>query len=166
MISISFLHKIKNKSDNIDRLNKLKEALFKAKNDLDKDKKKLFMNKISKIYICKKINDNLINICNKYQQRIKQIVGKDFFNKLIEIKLKNSIFNYNNKLTSTKKPKLTKLKFVKKCHDINDDKNKIITDKLAPMRKILPSLINYINNKIRRRKEEAFEKIKKELINK
>ena len=34
------------------------------------------------------------------------------------------------------------------------------------MRNILPSLINYLNNKIRRRKEEAYEKIKKELINK
>ena len=34
------------------------------------------------------------------------------------------------------------------------------------MRKVLPSLINYINNKIKRRKEEAFEKIKQDLINK
>ena len=42
------------------------------------------MNKISKIYICKKINDNLINGCNKYQQRIKQLVDKDFLNKLFE----------------------------------------------------------------------------------
>ena len=164
--AISFLNKIKNKSDNIDKLNQLKQALLKAKNDLDKDKKKLFMNKISKIYICKKINDNLINGCNKYQQRIKQLLAKDFLNKLLEIKAKNSIFIYNNELSSEKKAKLIKLKFTKKFHDKNDDKNKIISDKLAPMRNILPSLINYLNNKIRRRKEEAYEKIKKELINK
>ena len=32
------------------------------------------------------------------------------------------------------------------------------------MKKVLPSSINYINNKIKKRNEEAFEKIKQYLI--
>ena len=161
-----FLQKIKKKSENVDKFNKLKEALLKAKDDLDKNKKKLFMDKIAKIYYYNTINNNLINGCNKYDQRLKQIYGKEFFNKLLEIKAKNLAFNYNNELESTKKPKITKLKFKKECSDPNNYKDKIISDKNAPMKKILPSLINYLNDKLKRRNEETFEKIKKESINK
>ena len=161
-----FLQKIKKKSENVEKFNKLKEALLKAKDDLDKNKKKLFMEKIAKIYYYNTIKNNLINGCNKYDQRLKQIYGKEFFNKLLEIKAKNLAFNYNNELESTKKPKITKLKFKKECSDPNNYKDKIISDKNAPMKKILPSLINYLNDKIKRRNEETFEKIKKESINK
>ena len=159
----AFLQKIKEKANNVDRFNKLKEAILNTKNDLDKNQKKLFLDKIYKIYFYSKLNNNLINGCNKYQQRIKQISAKELFDKLQDIKRINSAFNYINELESTKKPKTTKLKFKISC-DGNKRKDKLISDKNAPMIKILQSLIQYINNKIKRRKEEAFEKIKKELI--
>jgi hypothetical protein len=111
------------------------------------------MDKIAKIYYYNTIKNNLINGCNKYNQRLKQIYGKEFLNKLLEIKAKNLAFNYNNELESTKKPKITKLKFKKECSDPNNYKDKIISDKNAPMKKILPSLINYLNDKIKRRNE-------------
>ena len=160
-----FLQKIKNKSDNINKLDKLKGALLKAKNELDKKDKKKALNKIYKIYFYNKINNNLLKTCDKYQQRIKNNLGRDFIDKLKQIKTNKSAFNYNNELYLTSKPKTTKLKFKKIC-DLKNNKDKIISDKNAPMRKVLPSLINYLNNKIRRRKEDAFEKIKKDLISK
>ena len=161
----AFIKKIKDKADGVDKFNKLKDALLVAQKDLDKNKKKLFMNKIFKIYFYTKLNNNLINSCNKYQQRLKQIYGKEFFDKLQEIKAINSAFNYNNELVSSNKPKIIKLKF-KRSYDKNKEKEKIISDKNAPMRKLLPSIINYIDNKIKKRKEEAYQKIKKELISK
>ena len=122
------------------------------------------MEKIAKIYFYNTINNNLIKGCNKYDQRLKQIYGKEFLNKLLDIKAKNLAFTYNNELESTKKPKLTKLKFKKECLDKNLNKDKIISDRNAPMKKVLPSLINYLNDKIKQRKEETYEKIKKQLI--
>ena len=41
------------------------------------------MEKIAKIYFYNTINNNLINGCNKYDQRLKQIYGEEFFNKLL-----------------------------------------------------------------------------------
>ena len=161
-----FLKKIKDKSDNINKLDKLKCALLKTKDEIDKIDKKKALDKIYKIYFYNKIKNNLLKTCDKYQQRIKNILGREFLDKLQEIKTSKSAFNYNNELYLTSKPKTTKLKFKKICDLNHNNKDKIISDKNAPMRKVLPSLINYINNKIKRRKEEAFEKIKQDLINK
>ena len=161
-----FLKKIKDKSDNINKLDKLKCALLKTKDEINKIDKKKALDKIYKIYFYNKIKNNLLNTCDKYQQRIKNILGREFLDKLQEIKTSKLAFNYNNELYLTSKPKTTKLKFKKICDLNHNNKDKIISDKNAPMRKVLPSLINYINNKIKRRKEEAFEKIKQDLINK
>ena len=156
-----FIKKLKGQAENSDKLNKLKDAIIKAKNDLNIKDKKNVMNKIYKIYVYHKIN-NFIKSCNNYEQRLKNIYSKDFLQKLIEIRTKNAAFNYNNELESTNKAKLTKLNFKTK----NKKNYKIIYDKNAAMRKVLPSLLNYVSNKFKKRKEEAFEKIKSELINK
>ena len=162
----AFIQKIKEKSGKINKFDKLKNALLKTKNEIDKNDKKQALNKLYKLYFYNKINNNLLNTCDKYQQRLKNIYSKEFLDKLAAIKEKKSVFNYNNELTSTRKPELTKLKFKKICDNNINNNTKIISDKNAPMRKILPHLLNYINNRIKRRKEEAFDKIKQYLKNK
>ena len=155
----AFIQKIKEKSGKINKFDKLKNALLKTKNEIDKNDKKQALNKLYKLYFYNKINNNLLNTCDKYQQRLKNIYNKEFLDKLAAIKENKSVFNYNNELTSTRKPELTKLKFKKICDNNINNNTKIISDKNAPMRKILPHLLNYINNRIKRRKEEAFDKI-------
>ena len=155
----AFIQKIKEKSGKINKFDKLKNALLKTKNEIDKNDKKQALNKLYKLYFYNKINNNLLNTCDKYQQRLKNIYSKEFLDKLAAIKENKSVFNYNNELTSTRKPELTKLKFKKICDNNINNNTKIISDKNAPMRKILPHLLNYINNRIKRRKEEAFDKI-------
>ena len=102
------------------------------------------MNKLYKLYFYNKINNNLLNTCDKYQQRLKNIYSKEFLDKLAAIKENKSVFNYNNELTSTRKPELTKLKFKKICDNNINNNTKIISDKNAPMRKILPNIYQVI----------------------
>jgi hypothetical protein len=82
-------------------------------------------------------------------------------NNLMLIKTKSLLFNYNNKQDMTHKAKIIKLKF----KNTTKKNNSIFTDKTAPMRKILPNLINYIQKLIKKRKEDTFDIVKSELRN-
>ena len=53
------------------------------------------------------------------------------------------------------------MKFKKKV----EKNDKIMTDQYAPMKAVLPNLMGYIQRLINRRKEDAFNKVKNELIN-
>jgi hypothetical protein len=77
------------------------------------------------------------------------------------IKTSHSSFNYNNSLESTNKPKTTKLSFKNK---VQKNEN-IISDRNAPMRKVLPSLINYVQKIINKRNQDSFDLIKSKLVN-
>jgi hypothetical protein len=76
------------------------------------------------------------------------------------IKTSNSAFNYNNSITSTNQAKKTKLAFKNKV----TKNNSILTDKNAPMRKVLPNLVNYLQKLLNRRKQDTFDDIKSHLI--
>ena len=156
----SFINKIKQNANNKNKYDKLSEDILKSKDNLDNQKKKKFLNKIYKLYAYKKF-DNLINACKKYDNKLKNIYGKEFLDKLNGIKSKLSSYNYNDNLHSTIKPKTKKLKFKNKI-ETND--KKILSDKNAPMKKVLPSLVNHLDRIIKRRKAYAFDKVKSELI--
>ena len=157
----SFIQKIKQRADKSNKFEKLSNDIIKAKEIFDYQKKTNLLNKIYKIYILNKLND-LINACKSYDNRIKKIYGKELFSKLMRIRDKFSTYNYNNNITSTNKAKLTKMKFKNKIIK----SNKVLIDKNAPMRKVLPSLVKLLNRITQRRKEDAFEKVKSNLINK
>ena len=77
------------------------------------------------------------------------------------LKTSNSAFNYNNNITNEIQPKMTKLSFKNKS-----TKNKtVISDKNAPIRKVLPNLIKFLDTLIKRRKREAYDKVASNLIN-
>ena len=156
----SFINKIKQNAVNKNKYDKLSEDILKSKDNLDNQKKKKFLNKIYKLYAYKKF-DNLINACKKYDNKLKNIYGKEFLDKLNGIKSKLSSYNYIDNLHSTIKPKTTKLKFKNK---IEPNNKKILSDKNAPMKKVLPSLVNHLDRIIKRRKAYAFDKVKSELI--
>jgi hypothetical protein len=87
------------------------------------------------------------------------MVGKEFLFELLMIKKNTSTFNYNNEIVSTKFAKTTKLSFKNKI----SKNNNIISDKNIPIRKVLPSLIRYLDNIVNKKKKETFDKLKDEI---
>ena len=156
-----FIQRIRENADKKNKYNKLVEDVLKSKEDLDSQNKEKILNKLYKLYFYNKIN-GLLNACKKYDNRLRNIYGKDFLSKLFSIKNKFSTYKYNNKQESISQAKITNLKFknkVKKNNDVNSDIN-------APMKKVLPSLVKYLQNLINRRNEDTYEKVKSELTSK
>ena len=155
-----FIDKIKSNADKKNKYENLAQNILNAKENLDNDNMNKFIDKLYKLYAYKKL-DNMCNSCNNYSKRIKNACGKEFLYKLILIKTKNLSFKYNNKIDSTKNPKLIKISFKSKVNKLNSN----IFDKSIALRKVLPNLINYISNLIKKRNENTFTTIKNELIN-
>ena len=57
----------------------------------------------------------MLNACNNYDNKLRNIYGRELLYKLLQIKTSNSVFNYNNNISSTKEPKKTKLTFNNKA---------------------------------------------------
>ena len=155
-----FIEKVKDISNKKNKYEKLVEDTLKANKEYDEQKKLDVMNKVYKLYFYKKIDD-MLNAFNKYNDRLKNTLGKELLYKLLLIKTNNSAFNYNNSISSTNQPKKTKLAFKNK---VKKDKT-IITDKNAPMRKVLPNLVNYLQKLINRRNQDTFDAVKSKLVN-
>ena len=155
-----FLQIIKQKADKKNKYDKLSEDLKNARIEIEEQNKLNLMNTLYKIYFYNKLK-NFCKIYDKYNNRMKNVFGREFLYKLLILKTNNSVFNYNNNITNEIQPKTTKLSFKNKSI-----KNKtIFLDKNAPMRKVLPSLINFLDLLIKRRKRDAYEKVTSNLIN-
>ena len=164
-----FFQNIKQKADKKNKYDKLSEDLKNARIEIEEQNKlnlmneqnKLnLMNTIYKIYFYNKLN-NLCKACDKCNNKMKNIFSREFLYKLLILKTNNSVFNYNNNITNEIQPKTTKLSFKNKSL-----KNKaIFSDKNAPMRKVLPSLINFLDLLIKRRKRDAYENVTSNFIN-
>ena len=155
-----FLQIIKQKADKKNKYDKLSEDLKNARIEIEEQNKLNLMNTLYKIYFYNKLK-NFCKIYDKYNNRMKNVFGREFLYKLLILKTNNSVFNYNNNITNEIQPKTTKLSFKNKSL-----KNKtIFLDKNAPMRKVLPSLINFLDLLIKRRKRDAYEKVTSNLIN-
>jgi hypothetical protein len=102
----------------------------------------------------------MLKAFNNYDNKLKNTLSKELLYKLLMIKTSNSAFNYNNSITSTNQAKKTKLAFKNKV----TKNNSILTDKNAPMRKVLPNLVNYLQKLLNRRKQDTFDDIKSHLI--
>ena len=156
-----FLQKIKENADRKNKYDKLVGDIKKAKDNLDGQKKKKLMNKLYKLYAFNKLN-GLKNVLNKYLDKFKKLYGKELLDHLDEVKSKLSTYKYNNNVESTGKAKTTNLKY----KSTPQKKNVIVPDKNAPMRKVLPDLVKYLQNIIDSRKEDTFDEVRRDLTNK
>jgi hypothetical protein len=68
-------------------------------------------------------------------------------------------YNYENRMDSTVKPKMTKLGFKKKI--VKNDNTKIIEDNQAPMKKCLPGFVAFLERKIKERNQNSLNEIKR-----
>ena len=153
----SLFDKIREISDKKNKNEKLAESLKNANDDIRDKQKRQVLNKIFKLYAYKKI-DGMLNACDDYDQKIlKPKYGKELLQKLY-MNMKNKLqYNYADRMESTNKPTTTKLKFNKKIIK----NNKIIVDKQAIIKKCIPSLVSYLDKKVRERKQNTFNEFKK-----
>ena len=153
-----FLEKLKKIKINKSKFEKLKSGIEQAKIDLSDQYKLQMLNKIYKIYAYHKLNDTFTMLNNHLTKKIKPNLAKEFFKKIYENHRKKAQYNYGNQLKSTKKAKITKMNFNLK---VKSNKSKdIIEDPNAPMKKCLPNFVKYLENKIKHKKSDIFEKIK------
>ena len=154
-----FLEKIKKKAEMKNKYEKIVDDTLKAKEEIDAQIKLKVINKMYKLYYYTKIK-NMLNACDKYDNKLKNIYGKELLYKLLTIKNNNSAFNYNNNLESTNQAKMTKFSFKTKAKK----KEPIVPDRNAPMKKVLPCLVHYLQRIINRKKGDCFENIKNKYI--
>ena len=155
-----FFQNIKQNADKKTKFAKLSDDLKKARIEIEEQNKLNLMNTIYKIYFYNKF-DNLFKTCDKYNSKIKNLVGKELLYKLLIIKMKNSAFYYNNKYTKEIRPKITNIAFKNKSI-----KNRsIFLDKNAPLRKVLPSLIHFLDMLVKKRKKDTYNIVASQLIN-
>ena len=154
-----FFQNIKQKADKKSKFEKLSDDLKKARIEVEEQNKLNLVNTIYKIYFYNKL-DNLFKTYDKYNKKIKNIIGKALLYKLLMIKTSSSAFNYNNNITKEIEPKITKFSFKNKS-----TKNKnVISDRNGPLRKVLPSLINFLDSLVKKRKRETYDKVTSNLI--
>ena len=153
----SFFDKIKEIYDKKNKNEKLSNSLKNANDDIKSQQKKQILNKLLKLFTYKKI-DNMLKACDDYDQKIlKPNYGKEFLLKLLLNKTKKAQYNYADRMESVNKPTITKLKFKKKL----TKNNKVIEDKQAVIKKCLPNFVNYLDKKIKERKQNTLTEIKR-----
>ena len=151
-MALGFLQKLKELSKD----SNLEKDLIKAKNNLEPKKRTNLIKKLYKVYAFKVLNklfDNLENI----QKRKSEPVKKEFMDLLFDNLRKKAERTYTDKKQNETIPKHLKSAFrLKKPNALKDDqKKKLIYTSL------LPSLFNYLNQKILDKKEDALNEIKK-----
>ena len=155
--ALSFFDKIREIHDTKNKNEKLGQALKKANDEMKDKHKNQVLNKILKLYTYKKL-DNMLKACDDYDQKIlKPNYGKELLQKLLLNMTKKSQYNYADRMESTNKPTTTKLKFKKKVIK----NTKVIEDKQAIVKKCIPGFITYLDKKMKERKQDSFNQIKK-----
>ena len=150
--ALGFFKKLKELSKD----SNLAKDLISAKDNLEPKKRTNLIKKLYKVYAYKVLNklfDNLENI----QKRKCEPMKKEFMDLLHDNLMKRAERIYTDNKQNESIPKNIKTSFrLKKPTKLNNDQKK----KLIYV-SILPALFNYLNQKILRQKEDAFNQIKK-----
>jgi hypothetical protein len=137
------------------KFQKLKETLQKAQKEKEEKNKKILVQKIYKLNFFNKIN-KLSNAFNSAQKnQIKKFFAKDFLNRLFLNRLKHSQFSYTENQASTHQAPTTKFSFKSQSKKPSEK-----TDKLAPIKKVIPFFVKFLDNKITERKQQTLSKLK------
>ena len=150
-----FLSQLKKKQQMNLKFQKLKETLQKAQKEKEEKNKKILVQKIYKLNFFNKIN-KLSNAFNSAQKnQTKKFFAKDFLNRLFLNRLKHSQFSYTENQASTHQAPTTKFSFKSQSKKPSEK-----TDKLAPIKKVIPFFVKFLDNKITERKQQTLSKLK------
>ena len=155
--ALGFLRKLKELARQRGKNDNLAQDLVDAKNNLEPQKKRNLIKKLFKVYAYK-VLDKLFRNLEKKQNDNLTPLKKEFLDKLLKNLKKKAERLYTDRKENETVPKNKKTSFrLKKPTKLKDDQKK----KLIYV-SLLPSLFKYINNKILRQKQEAFDAIKRE----
>ena len=159
--ALDFLQKLKKNAENKRKFEKLGKTLNKSKKDIIDQSKQQLIERIMKLYVYKKL-EQLDNTCKNYVKKtIKPLYAKEFLEKLYNNLSKKTQYEYKGEQTSSHQTPVTKLSF--KSHSTAPNKQIKLkqNDKSAPIKKILPFFVKYLEKKIQNRKKETMERLKK-----
>ena len=161
--AVGFLRKLREISKQKGKNEDLANNLILAKTHMEPQKKNILVKKLFKVYAYKVLKKLFDNLQNKREQ-LAEPIKKDLFQKLFKNLIKKYEQNYIDKkeLEATPKNIRTsfKLKLKKKFLPKKDkDKTKLVYIY------ILPSLVNYLSDKILSQKRDAFNTLKRDINN-
>ena len=155
--ALGFLRKLKELARQRGKNDNLAQDLVDAKNNLEPQKKRNLIKKLFKVYAYK-VLDKLFKTLAKKQNDNLTPLKKEFLDKLFKNLKKKAERLYTDRKENETVPKNKKTSFrLKKPTKLKDDQKK----KLIYV-SLLPSLFKYINNKILKQKQDAFDAIKRE----
>ena len=155
--ALGFLRKLKELARQRGKNDNLAQDLVDAKNNLEPQKKRNLIKKLFKVYAYK-VLDKLFKTLEKKQNDNLTPLKKEFLDKLFKNLKKKAERLYTDRKENETVPKNKKTSFrLKKPTKLKDDQKK----KLIYV-SLLPSLFKYINNKILKQKQDAFDAIKRE----
>ena len=154
--AIGFLRKLKQISKQKGKNEDLAKNLFLAKKYLEPQKKHLLIQKLYKVYAYKVLN-KLFEKLQKFREENAEPMKKDLLQKLFKNLVKKYEKKYINKRNLESKPKNIKTSFKSKKAMPSKEEN---TNKIV-YNYVLPSLVKYLNSKVLKRKNDAFDKIHK-----
>ena len=159
---INALYRIKDFADNKNKNTKLADDLLSSKKDIKTKKISPLIKKLYKVYAYKVIN----NLFNNLQQNLKTRSEPSkylFIEKMIKYYLyKDKEYTYSNQIENENKPYTKKILFKSK----KKAQPKAIKDKSHIYLSLISILIKLIDEIIKRKKKEAFIKIKNKYTSK
>ena len=135
----------------------LNENITKASDEIINRNKTIVMKQIIKLYTYKTLEKLFENLKNMQRYKLK-IIFQHFINKLKDIKLKKSEYNYEKQISKEAMPYRKKLSFSKKQSSSNVPKKDL--DKSIPYISLLPHLTKFLEDKIQERKNYSMNKLK------
>ena len=156
--AVGFLRKLKEISKQKGKNEDLAKNLFLAKKFIEPQKQHLLIKKLYKVYAYKVLN-KLFDRLQKLREQNVEPLKKDLLQKLFQNLMKRYEQKYINKrnLESIPKNIRTSFKSKKSIPPKEENRNKIAYNYL------LPSFVKFLNSKILKRKDDAFNKIKKDV---
>ena len=155
--ALGFLRKLKELARQRGKNDNLAQDLVDAKNNLEPQKKNILLKKLFKVYAYKVLN-KLFNSLERIQNNNATPLKKEFLDKLYKNLMRRAERLYTDRKENEIVPQNKKTSFrLKKPTKMKDDQKK----KLIYV-SLLPSLVKYINDKMLRKKQEAFDAIRKE----
>ena len=151
------LNNLRKNEKNTNCLISLNENITKASDEIINRNKTIVMKQIIKLYTYKTLEKLFENLKNMQRYKLK-IIFQHFINKLKDIKLKKSEYNYEKQISKEAMPYRKKLSFSKKQSSSNVPKKDL--DKSIPYISLLPHLTKFLEDKIQERKNYSMNKLK------
>ena len=141
----------------------LNDNILKANDNLNNKNKKIAIKKIIKLYSYIVLKNLFEHLHKTYKKNTKGLL-KEFWDKMKTYLLKKAEFSYGNRLSNEKKSISKKLTFSSKKPATNVPKSSI--NESITYISLVPHLIKYLEEKIKERKNDYYQKLKTEYKNK